>query len=80
MATHKYKQKCTNTMKTFMNSLVESSKEKKLSGWGRNIEFKEIEKYIASLTQSADKLVQKAEGHGAMTLIASSNALCPAAK
>ncbi|KAJ8869593.1 hypothetical protein PR048_028585 [Dryococelus australis] len=37
--------------------------------------FKQIKKDIASLTRLTDKLAQKAEDHGDMTLIASSNAL-----
>ncbi|KAJ8869787.1 hypothetical protein PR048_028795 [Dryococelus australis] len=51
------------------------SKERKFSGWRRNREFEHIEKDIASLTHSADELAQKAEDHGDMTLIVSSNAL-----
>ncbi|KAJ8889831.1 hypothetical protein PR048_009335 [Dryococelus australis] len=42
--------------------------------------FKQIAKDIASLTRSADELAQKAEDHGDMTLIASSNALLRTAK
>ncbi|KAJ8887295.1 hypothetical protein PR048_013510 [Dryococelus australis] len=42
--------------------------------------FKQIEKEIASLTWSAHELAQKANDHGEMTLIASSNALRRTAK
>ncbi|KAJ8892368.1 hypothetical protein PR048_004948 [Dryococelus australis] len=58
--------------------------KRKIDQDGEEIEnlekFKRIEKDIASLTRLADKFAQKAEDHGEMALIDSSNALHRTAK